>query len=173
MGCFSPQSKKQTLVKGFSIIEMMIYMALLIVISVSAVYSLISFSDTVQAYRANQLVARSAMPLLERFEVDVRSATMVNQLSSSFGVSPGNLTVVSGPTSTAYALTGEAVTVTEDGETQVLTDAAVTVDDLTFHFYDNVSTELVRMEVTLTATVGATTRTQTFNTATVLRGSYE
>lgn len=170
---FSTSPKSKLRVAGFTLIEMMVYMALLVLISGSAVVSLVSFSDTVQNYRANQLVMRSAVPLLERFTADVRSAQDVDSFSSTFDASPGTLVVMSGATTTTYTLTGGVVEVDVNGDTFQLTDGLVTVDALQFHFYDNLTTELVRMEVTLTATVGATTRTETFNTATVLRGSYE
>lgn len=158
---------------GFTLIEMLVYLSLLIIITLSAITALITFSDTVQAYRVNQLLVHNASVVLERFEADVRNAQVIEGISSTLGVTPGSVRVLRGATTTDYALVAGQVTMTENGVVQALTSDAVVVDELWFHAYDNLSTELLRMEMTLSATVGATTRTRTFNTAAALRGSYE
>ena len=168
---FTARTKKPN--KGFTLVEMMVYLALLIVISISAVMALISFSDALQSYRTNQLLVRNGIAVLERFQTDVRSAQDVDMLNSTLGVSPGALRVLTGATTTDFAIGGSVITVATNGVPQALTADTVTIDGLEFYVYDNLTTQMVRMQVTLTATVGVTTRTQTFNTAAVLRGSYE
>lgn len=167
------KSRTKKINAGFTLVEMMVYLALLIVISISAVVALISFSDALQSYRTNQLLVRNGIAVLERFQTDVRSAQDVDVVNSTLGVSPGALRVLTGATTTDFTVNGSVITVATNGVPQELTRNTVTVDALEFNVYENVVTEMVRMQVTLTATVGATTRTQTFTTAVVLRGSYE
>lgn len=168
---FSSTYKKRK--AGFTLIEMVIYIALLVVISTAAVTALVSLTETVVSYRASQLVMRNAAPLMERFQTDVRNAHAVDLLNSTLESTPGTLEVMQGATTTAYTLSGGVVEVTQGGSTVALTGSGVSVSELRFFAYDNLTTEMVRMQVTLSATVGSVTHTKTFNTATVLRGSYE
>jgi len=159
--------------KGFSLVEMLVYVAMLVVVATVSVASLISLSDSFQQQKARQLVVRNAVSVTERMLTDIRVAQDVDQFSSTFQATPGVLTLVNGPTTTAYSVVSGVLEVSVENESSALTDNAVTIDEIIFYLYDNTVTEFVRMQLTLSATAGSVTYTETFNAGAVLRGSYE
>lgn len=160
--------------RGFSLIEMLVYLSLLIVITAVGISTILSFSDTFTRYQAEKQLTLQVRGALERMVADIRNATAVDVAASALGTSPGTLELLAVGTAQTYTLTDGAVTVAVDGGTpSVLTGAGVTVDGLTFTHYESVSTELVRVAVTATASAGEVTVTETFYTSAVLRGSYE
>lgn len=158
---------------GFTLIEMLVYVALLILISTAAVASLISMTGSFQQQKAEQLVTRNATLVLERLLSDVRTATNVDLPGSTLEVSPGELSLIHGATTTEYMLVGDELHVVTNGIASPLTDSAISVNSLQFFQYDNARTEFLRVAVTFSATAGPITHTQTFNVGAVLRGSYE
>lgn len=163
-----------TVQHGFSLVEMLVYLALLILISVVAVSSLFNLTDTLTRYRAEKVLTVQSRAMLERMVADVRNATAVDTVSSTFDVSPGTLVLDYIGASITYTLASGDVTVALDtNPSSPLNGGDVTVDSLAFTYYDNMTTELVRISMTATAVVGDTTVTETFTTSAVLRGSYE
>ena len=159
--------------KGFTLIEMLVYMALLILISTAAVASLISMSDMFQQQKAQQLVTRNATVVLERFLSDMRVADAVDYFDSTLTIHPGKIAFIYGATTTSYSMVGGVIETDVDGSVSALTDSSVTVDQLRFYVHDNTVTELARIVMTLSATAGTITHTETFSVGAVLRGSYE
>ena len=152
---------------------MLVYMALLVLISTAAVASLVSMSDLFQQQKAQQMVTRNATVVLERFLSDVRNASSVDQFTSTLISNPGELTLAQGATTTNYSIVGGTIETDVNGSVSSLTDSSVTIDQLRFYVYDNTTTEFARIVLTLSATAGAVTHTETFNVGAVLRGSYE
>lgn len=159
--------------RGFTLVEMLVYVSLLVVISTAAVGSLISMSDSFQQQKARQLVTRNATVIIERLLTDIRSAGDVDQLNSVFINNPGVLTLLHSTTTTEYAVSSGVLEVSVDGASSAVSDSSVSIDTLRFYVYDNMATEFVRVELTLSATAGSVTHTQSFNAGAVLRGSYE
>lgn len=167
----SKNIRKET--KGFTLIEILVYMALLVLICAATITLLVSMSDSLKHQKARQLVTRNATPVLERFLSDIRSAGDVDQLASTLETSPGAITLVHGATRTTYSVVDGIAEIAVNGTTASITDATVTVGQLRFYVYENANTEFVRILLTLSATAGDVTYTETFITGAVLRGSYE
>ncbi len=160
--------------RGFSLIEIIVYLALLVLLTAVGISSILSFTDTFTRYRAEKQLTLQVRSALERMVADVRNATAVDVVTSSLGTSPGTLELLAVGTSQTYTLTDGAITVAIDGGTASgLTGEGITIDSLTFYHYPSVTTELVRVAVTASATAGDTTVTETYYTSAVLRGSYE
>lgn len=166
--------KKRLHQNGFSLIEILVYIAILVIVSGGALTMLFSLTDQINTGRAERIVRSSAEVTLERMLGDIRAADTIDTFYSTLETSPGALTLLDGATTTDYAVVGGVIEVTEDGSVVgPLTDDRVTVDSLIFYHYDNTFTEMVRTVLTLSATVGDATVTRTFEAAAVLRGSYE
>lgn len=160
--------------QGFSLVEMLVYVAVLMLISAGSITLLLTLADNVERQQANQLVTRSAQSTLERMLKDIRGADAVDTFYSALETSPGVLVLTADATTTEYSLTGGQIMLEVDGTVLgPLTEENVTVEGVTFFRYDNSLTELVRVELTLSATVGESTVTETFNASATLRGSYE
>src|SRR4051812_39663825 len=83
----TPTSSK----KGFSLIEMLIYIAILTIIFLMIVETIIGFSSSYRTLGAQRIIEHSAMESLERLTRDIRGATSVDVLNSTLGTSPGVL----------------------------------------------------------------------------------
>lgn len=164
----SQQHKKQQ--RGFTLIEMIFYIALLVLVVTASIAVLLSLSETFAQYRAEQQVTRSAATALERILFDIRDADTVTAATST---DPGYLTVTVNGESRAYTLNSGRVHLAIDGsDLGPLTDSDVTVDTLRFYDYAS-TTNFVRVELTLSAGSGDTVYTKTFNAGALLQGSYE
>lgn len=160
--------------RGFSLVEMLVYVAILMIVSSGALSLLFSLTDQINTGRAERIVSHSAEVTLERMLGDIRGSVAVNLFSSTLESTPGVLTVETAATSTQFSVSSGAIVVEENGTIiGPLTDDRVTVDSLIFYRYDNSVTEMVRVAMTLSATVGEATVTRNFEAGAVLRGSYE
>ena len=161
---------------GFSLIEMMVYMALLMVISVSAVLLLLSMQDLLGDYEAKKKLTESGRVAMERILYDIRSADQVDTADPETVLtsSPGHIVLTKGATTTEFLISdGALVLEINDAEVGPLTYSDVSVDELRFFHYSNSETDMVRVQFTLTTIVGFSTTTQTFNSGAVVRGTYE
>ncbi|MDA8596813.1 type II secretion system GspH family protein [Candidatus Pacebacteria bacterium] len=163
----TPRTSKTS---GFSLVEMIIYMAVLILVAVMSVGALLGLQEVLAQYQAQKLVQRSATTALERILYEVR---MADSVTSASYAADGSLTLENAGVPVLFATSSRALHITVDGEDLgALTDDRVTVDTLRFYNYDDVS-EIVRVELTLTGTIGDQSVTRTFNAGTVLRNAYE
>ncbi len=160
--------------KGFSLVEMLVYIALLVVVSTAAMAMLLNYSDVFTKYRAEKLLVRQLHEATERMVYDIQNAAAVNVVGSTLDTSPGTLVLDRVGSSVTYTLDSGVVTVAEDANPAVpLTSTSVTISDLTFAYLANARTEMVRVSITGIATVGEYTATETFSTSAIIRGSYE
>ena len=159
---------------GFTLIEMLVYIALLAIVSMSSISLLFSLNDMFEKNRADQLITRGGTIAMERILYDIRSADFVNTFNSTFISTPGVLVLTKDTTTTEFSKVNGAVSVKVNSVTLgPLTNSSVSVDELRFFRYSNLMTEAVRIRLTLSVTVGETTVSETFYGGTVLRGSYE
>lgn len=160
--------------KGFTLVEMLVYISILVIVAGGALTLLFSLEDRMTENRAHQLVAQAGKNTLERMLSDIRAADTVDTLSSTFEVSPGVLEVVNASNTARYAVASGSVLLTVDGQNVGrLTDERVSIDQLRFYHYNTGETELVRAELSVTATVRDATVSRTFTAGAVLRGSYD
>ena len=159
---------------GFLLIEMLVYLAVLVLIAVSAVGTLLSLRGVFQQARANHKVVTAATSALERMVFEIESAAAVVVNASAFGSHPGSLTLSRGMNTRMFYLSGTQLRVKENGvDAGPLTPGNVSVENFVFTHYQNAHTEGVRVSLTLHVVDAATDRTETFSTMTLLRNSYE
>jgi type II secretory pathway pseudopilin PulG len=160
--------------QGFTLIEMLVYIAILMIVVGGALTLIFALGGRLSEQRADQLVTKSAQATLDHMLYSIRSSDTINDANTSSLVSPGVLVLTQGTTTHKYGLTSGQVVYTKNGVVQgPLTDARVQVDELRFFVYDNVNTEMVRVEMTLTAMIGKATTTKSFSAGATLRGSYD
>ena len=172
----SIKQKKQLCHGGFSLVEMLVYIGLLTLISVSAMSLLLTLRQLVDEYRADQHLTESAQIALERILYEVRAADMldVTNPNSVLVDTPGHLAIIKDAIETEFYVSSGQLMVAENGvELGPLTKDTVTVTELRFWPYDNGETEAIRVTFTLTANVKEATATASFNGSAVLRGTYE
>lgn len=163
-----------TSMKGFTLIEMLVYISVMLLIAVGLVTTFHSLDTALLKNRDDRALTESATVSLERIGRAIRSADSVNTGMSTLGSSPGVLTLTEGATTTKFSLvSGNLMLTINSKDVGPLTGDDVTVNSLTFTYYPGTATDLVRVALTLTRVGDVSTTTRTFYTSAVLRGSYE
>lgn len=155
---------------GFSLIEMVIYIAIAAGILTASVNSASSLMKSFNSARITSKINNSAEAAMERMTREIRTAYGINS-SSVFGSSPGRLKLdtynTSGATTTMdFYLNGGILTVAEGGGAgNPLTLGGVSVSNLVFYQITNATTsKAVKIETMIQG--------KKFYDTAVLRGSY-
>jgi type II secretory pathway pseudopilin PulG len=160
--------------RGFSLIEVLVYIAVTVFISTAGVLTYLSLNTVLLRQETERSVNHAALVALEKISRDIRGATTVDTAQSSLGTSPSTLVLDAGTSTTGFAVSGGVLVYTRNGvEVGPLTGTDVTIEDFTVNRYTGTSTELVRVSLTLSAENKAASTTRTYYTSAVLRGSYE
>ena len=166
---------KKVLHKGFSLVEIIIYVSILALVMVVIVNTLLSFGSTYRDVRMQRSIDTSALTSLERMTRDIRSAKNILVNQSSFNTTPGVLSLyaVDGTvsTTTRFYLNNSVLQVDINGTySGPLTLAQVSVTNLTFNRLVSTSSEAVKINMTLQYVYGSTTKTKNYQTTVVLKG---
>lgn len=159
---------------GFSLIEIMVYLAVTVTLAGALVTVFLSLNTAIARNTTERALTEGVSVGLEQISRAMREADSVNTGLSSLNTPSGALALVNGTTTTRFYLTGDVLMMSVNGtEVGPLTGEAVTVQEMTFFQYIGDETELVRAALTLSAVGKASSSTRTFYTSGVLRGSYE
>jgi uncharacterized membrane protein len=163
---------------GFTLPELVVYCAILTLLILVVMMGVTGVMKSYGMVRAHQEISRSASGALERIVRDIRSAETIDVINSTLGVSPGVLvltipvTEVTNKTVRFYLQNGR-VYVEEDGVLiGALTTEAAVISVLSFTQIQTAESQGVRVQMTVDASHGKGTLTDSFTTTAVLRGSY-
>lgn len=164
--------------KGYTLIEMIIYIAVTTILLLVILDALVSIQQTRQRAVLSNRVSQSAVTALERMSRDIRSSSEVATTTSVLGTHPGVLTLNTATTAPAeikFFLSGGTLHVSEDGvDRGSLTRNNVFVDNLIFHRIESGSTtEAVKVEMRLITGTSTATTSEDFYITEGLRQSYE
>lgn len=160
--------KKNTLTSGYSLIELLVYIAIFVFISILLINGLLSVMRTHTTSQAYRRLQHNGELVLERITREVREASNIDT-GSVFDTSPGTL-ALSGTDSTGMArtvtftLSDGIVQINDNGISGNLTSSEVTVTSLLFR---SAGTG-VKVELQMTTASGYIT-TATFYTTVMLR----
>ena len=167
--------------RGFSILELVIYIAVLVTVSAVSIDSLLRAQPVFIRGRLIQNVDTSGEIILQKIIREARLAHDIDAASSAFNVHPGVLalnTVASAadatPTTAIASLVSGALQFQRAGQTpEVLNSLDVTVTNLVFR---NVTqsgvSKAVKIELTLEARKGRRIVTSNFYGTAILKNSY-
>ncbi len=157
---------------GFTVIEVLVYLAIFVVVTTAATYLLLTLNDVVDRYRVNTALYRSGTGVMEQVVVALRQADQFN-LGASVIESPTNgaLTVLSDGTSTTFTKSGDELLLTINSVPYgSILDGPVIVDGFTVYQYNTAIGTLLRVKLDLTATVGSSSKSTTLYGGAVIRG---
>ena len=159
--------------KGFTLVEMLVYMAVFMLIASALVITFLSFDTTLIRNKTERVLAQEARVGLEHILLAIRHADSVDVTMSTLDSSPGEL-VLDGDEETRFYISGGILMMDVEGTTLgPITSDAVTVDDITFNHQSGIATDIVRVELVLSSNTKALSTTRTFNAGAILRGTYE
>jgi Tfp pilus assembly protein FimT len=163
---------------GVSLVEMLVYVALLTSVTTVVINGMITMSSTYNSLRLSKNVTTSATTALSRMVYEIRQAQSIDTTQSTFVTSPGQLTLNTTPASSAsttvkfYVQNGVLRVATGGVDEGQITLSNTTVTNLVFNQIQNSISKAVKISLTLQSTVGSKTKTETFYTTAVLRNIY-
>ena len=171
---YSSHKKYSVTQKGFTLIEVLVYIAVLVIVAGALISTFLSFDTVLIRNKTERVLTQEARMSLELISQSIRDASAVDTGLSTFDASPGVLALTAGATTTRFYVSGGTLMYAVNGvDVGPLTSKAITIQNITFNRQVGSSTELVRVALTLSAHSKTASSTRTFNTSAVLRGSYE
>ena len=168
--------------RGFTLVEMLIYLAILVVVSILVVGSVVMMMRAFNRIRVARMVDDSAKLVMERLVNEIRYATSTDTGAgqSSFDSHPGKLVintadrVTENPTAIEFSLSGSTLRIKEGAQAyQDLTPPNIEITNLVFRRIALPSAEeAVKIEMTIKGTRGTYEKIGNFYDTVVLRGSY-
>jgi hypothetical protein len=152
--------------------EIMVYLAILIMVSTAAVGLLISLDGVLDHYRIETALYRSSTNVLEQIMVELREANEFDAGSSVVNNSAtGKLVLRTEGVATQFERVGGALELTINGDNKGnLLSEAVTVTDFTVYQYSTGTGTMVRVKLRLRATIDGVVKEMTFYSGAVIRG---
>lgn len=166
-----------TTVKGFSLVELIVYIGLLSLLTVTLTSTVISLFTTKEHLEAREEIAYSSTISLERMTREIRKAKSVATGVSTLGSHPSTLTLnttdSSGdPTTVTINLISGRIFLKEGANAAYpLSENSVTVSDFVVTRYVTTNTEGIAIEITAQKNVQGTVIQNVFRTFVVLDGS--
>ncbi len=156
--------------KGTSLLELVIYLSIMLVLLAVLVKLAVSFSGTYRTIKVSKNLDSAAVSSMERMTRDIRNATNHTATSTSAEIT---LTESASPASVRFYVASGVLKVDENGSyAGPLIPLGVTVTSLVFRQITTAKSKGVKIEMTLSAAQGSTTRTRKFYDTVELRGSY-
>lgn len=158
---------------GFTLIEMLVYLAIFIVVSVAAVGFLLSLDDLIDQYRIETALYRSGTNAMEQILLSIRQGDRVDLINTiQHASSTGKITLENTSTSTTLTKSGsELLLEINSVEYGNVLNSNITVEDFTVYQYSLGDGEFVRVKLELSATQGSTTKSATFYGGASVRGA--
>jgi len=164
--------------KGFSIIEIIIYLAIFTTLSVLVINSFITILSSFNTTNVNRKLLESGSFIMERMSREIRQAKNIDIASSTLGVSPGVLQLNSTNSAGAvmvikFVILNQIFNLYKDGSlVGNLTDNDVRITNLIFKRIITTESEAVKIEMTIEYSNGQITKSEKFYNTIVLRGGY-
>lgn len=163
---------------GFSLIEVVLYISLFSVISVLTMNALFATMKAFTDLRISRDINDSSVKMMERMTRDIKSATSVDLVNSTFNATPGRLTFstinASGtPMTVEYFITGNALHVRENGvDRGSLLSSQTSISGVIFNYINTGPSIGIKIDLHVTASRGNVSDTDHFYDTVIMRGSY-
>ncbi len=164
--------------KGYSLIEMIVYLAIFTSVSVLVINSFITVLGSFSTTRTNRDLLESGAVVIERITREIRQAESIDTINSVFNSSPGALqlnSIDSGGSQMTikFSVTNGAINLYEGG-TLVgnLLGQNITATSLVFRRITTTNGEGVKIELTLQDNISKNLQTANFYNTIILRGGY-
>lgn len=164
--------------KGFSLVEVVLYVGLFSMLSVVAINAMMQTVTSFNYLRSSRDMNDSAVKVMERLTRDIKSATSVDLVNSTFNANPGRLTLntvnASGtPMVVEYYVSGNTLRIKEDTiDKGSLISSRTQIDGLVFYYINTGHTVGIKINLRLRPSRGDTIDENYFYDTIILRGTY-
>lgn len=160
--------------RGFSLVEVIFYVAIVVLVAISSVTFLLSLEDVLARQQAERLVRNTAEVALERILFEARQSEEVDLGQSTLSASSSVLVLNRGAGTVRFEVaTGTLYLYENSVLSGPLTPPEVEVSDFYVYRYDNGRTESLRIVTNLSAMVASSTISERLEGGITLRGSYD
>ncbi len=166
---------RKKFIKGFSVLEMLIYIAILVLMLSVIMNIVISVTRSGRIIKSLRNIENSAVLGLERIGRETRQAESVDLVSSILGVSPGQLVLkgtdaLGNPRTIKFYLSSGALMFSENGvEVGALTQIEARVSNLVFRLFSGPNSQGIRTEMTIESGTSTHYRSDNFYSSAILR----
>lgn len=164
--------------RGFSLVEMLIYIFLLSLLLIVVVNSMVIIVTSYRNVKSTEVIESSAVTAMDRMETEIRNAKSVDAINSVFN-SSGTSSILTLNTSTTtpakikFYASGNSLAVDEDGTySGPLISSNARVKTLAFWSISTSTSAAVRIKLEIESGSGASYKSAIFYDTAVLRGSY-
>lgn len=163
---------------GFSLTEMVIYVAILSVLTIVTVNSTFSAIRSFAEFRVSRDLNSSGASLMERLTREIRMANGIDAPNSALGTNPGRLKLLTKDTGGAnttveFYIENNLLKIKEGGVAAgSLTSSTTAVTNFIARSLTNANSSAIKAEIGLTATRGNISKSGNFYTTIILRGGY-
>lgn len=142
--------KKIKNIKGFSLIEIIIYLALLIIVSVLVIQNLISLFKNYNVVKTNQEIEYNAINIIDKISRDVKSSKNVIVNESIFSIPQGAVSLNTASGTVKYYLEENKIKYMKNGfYFSNLSTKNIIVDNFKLYYINATNTEAIRLELGL------------------------
>ncbi|MDO8555269.1 MAG: type II secretion system protein [bacterium] len=168
---------------GFSLVETIVYTAILAVTTIFVVNSLLKTVSAFNSFRVSKQINAAAINSMERMTREIKSSSQIDTNNSVFDINPGKLIInkndpgTGAPITLEFSVANSRLTIKKDNESPIaLTSSGTEVSNLVFRQVAT-STDLhskaIKIELTIKSGYGNYQKTENFYDTVVLRGSYK
>ncbi len=166
---------------GVSLVEALIYIALMVVLSIGIVQGIFSLTGSYKNVRVYRSIESGAISAMDRITRDTRSAISINTSQTSYNVSQGSLslnTVDTNGTSMIvryYLATTTSQIMVEENGTLLgpITPSNISVDSLIFRSFATTTSSAIKIEMIMSnSTTTPVDFSMNFYGTAILRGTY-
>ncbi len=163
--------------QGFSLVELLVYIASMTVVLLALAYVLSSTFGVYAAMASSSRADRAAGTLMQVLATEMRSGATIDQANSVFNSAQGQLTIDAfdgvNETEKVFSLASGRVVFSADGADTFMTPEDIQVSKFLFTQLVTPISYAVRYEMDLTFVVDGEAVTKTYPGLVVLRSSYE
>lgn len=162
----------QHVVRGFTLIETMVYAAVFVLLASGAFAVMLSLQDLLVQYKAQQDLYTSATTLMERTLLSVRQADGVATAASTLQSTSSVLALVTDTGTSTWSIVDEQMVFTTPTTTSVVATPAVTVERFWVTAYETNGIDFVRIDLAVTTAASSSLPAYELRGGAVVRGSY-
>lgn len=166
---------RKKLTSGFTLIEVLIYVAILGIISVAVITASVTIMSSFNKTKVTRNILESGNNSLERMTREVRQAASVDIVNSSLGSHPGVLVLnstdsVGGPRVVKFVIENGDLNIYQNSVlTGNLLNQNISISNLIFRRISTGEGEALKIEMTLSSNGGVSEK---FYDTVILRGGY-
>lgn len=156
--------------RGYTLLETVIYVAILAIISILTVGSILAIYQSFGRERVERHLVLNGDTAIERILREIRRATSTDAVASTFGSHPGVFKTRGG---IRFGLSGNTLQIQEGSSPAAnLTSSKVDVTNLVFYSTSSPNSTLIKVEMILEAGSGVFLKSKNFYGSAVMRGAY-